>query len=118
MKNLFANWKTTLAGAITGGTISIDAFVQEGISKGWRQALIGLAIILIGIFAKDGDVTGIGASATNIEQEALPIVAQLTATSTNPTMEDVHKVISALTTNPAIVINGPAAAVPPPPPAV
>ncbi len=54
----FKNWKTTLIGAITGGTISLDAIVEQGFEKGWKQALIGVAIALLGAFAKDHNVTG------------------------------------------------------------
>lgn len=52
------NWKTTLAGLVLGGTISIDAVVEQGVTHGWRQALAGLAIGLIGAYAKDHNVTG------------------------------------------------------------
>lgn len=54
MKNI----KTTLTGALTGGAISIDAIIEQGFQHGWKQALIGLSIILLGLFAKDNNVTG------------------------------------------------------------
>ena len=54
------NWKTTLLGMFTGGTLSIDAILKDGFANGWQQALIGLGIILLGAFSKDHDVTGTG----------------------------------------------------------
>lgn len=53
------NWKTTIVGALTGGGISIDAIVQQGLTQGWKQALIGLAVIILGIVSKDAGVTGV-----------------------------------------------------------
>lgn len=52
------NWKTTLIGILTGGGISIDAIVRQGFTEGWHQALIGLAIALLGLYAKDHNVSG------------------------------------------------------------
>lgn len=52
------NWKTTLVGLLAGGTISIDAFINQGFTIGWKQAVVGLAIALIGALAKDHNVTG------------------------------------------------------------
>lgn len=52
------NWKTTITGLLTGGAISIDAFVRLGLEQGWHQAIIGLAIAILGAFAKDHNVTG------------------------------------------------------------
>jgi hypothetical protein len=52
------NWKTTLIGLITGGSISIDAIVHQGLTLGWKQALLGLAIAVLGAVAKDNNVTG------------------------------------------------------------
>lgn len=111
MKNIAANWKTTLAGAITGGTISIDALIETGLTKGWKQALVGLAIMLIGFFAKDGDTTGVGATATKVESALLPAVDALTANSTNVTVEDIHKIIDKLV--PLIPVPPPAAPIAP-----
>lgn len=48
------NWKTTIIGALTGGTISLDAFIRLGFSEGWHQAIIGLAIAILGYVAADG----------------------------------------------------------------
>lgn len=53
---MFKNWKTTGAGCIGGLPLII-----EGVSnKDWGRALWGLGALLIGIFAKDNDKTGIG----------------------------------------------------------
>lgn len=52
------NWKTTLVGILLGGGVSIDALIQQGLTDGWHQALIGFAIAILGYFAKDHDVTG------------------------------------------------------------
>lgn len=52
------SWKTTLVGLLTGGAISLDAFISQGFTVGWKQALVGLAIALIGAFAKDHNVSG------------------------------------------------------------
>lgn len=57
---MIRNWKTTLLGLITGGSISIDAIIQQGITHGWKQALIGLGIILLGAFSKDHNISGTG----------------------------------------------------------
>lgn len=54
------NWKTTLIGLLTGGGLSIDAIINQGITQGWKQALFGLAIILLGAFSKDHNVSGTG----------------------------------------------------------
>lgn len=52
------SWKTTLVGILTGGTISIDALINQGLTAGWKQALLGLAIAVLGALAKDHNVTG------------------------------------------------------------
>lgn len=51
------SWKTTIAGLLTGGAISIDAIVQQGITVGWKQALLGLAIAVLGYLSKDHNAT-------------------------------------------------------------
>lgn len=50
--------KTTLIGLLAGGAISIDALVRMGFEQGWHQALIGLAIAVLGAYAKDHNVSG------------------------------------------------------------
>jgi hypothetical protein len=51
------NWKTTLVGLIAGGSYSIDAILKDGLANGWKHALIGLAIALLGAFAQDSSNT-------------------------------------------------------------
>lgn len=55
---MFTSWKTTLLGLLLGGGISIDAFIQQGVSQGWKQAIVGLIIVCLGALMKDHDVTG------------------------------------------------------------
>lgn len=55
---MFSSWKTTLVGLLLGGGISIDAFIREGVEKGWKQAVVGLVIVCLGALMKDHDVTG------------------------------------------------------------
>lgn len=44
------NWRTTCAGTLSGLPILI-----EGLSSGnWHQAIMGLGMLLTGIFARDG----------------------------------------------------------------
>lgn len=57
MKN--TSIKTTIAGLITGGSISIDALLNQGLQHGWKQALIGFAVAVLGYLAKDANVTGL-----------------------------------------------------------
>lgn len=90
MMNL-KNWKTTIVGFITGSGISITAIVEQGISKGWPTALLGVGVILLGALAKDAEKSS--PLASEIIKAGLPIAADLTATSANPTIADVHKVL-------------------------
>lgn len=57
MKNLLHaiwNWKTTLGGAAAGVPVIID-----GIQNGeWKVILLGVGTFLVGLFAKDHNVTG------------------------------------------------------------
>ena len=41
-----------------GGGVSIDALITKGLTEGWHQALIGLAIAFLGVLAKDHNVSG------------------------------------------------------------
>ena len=52
------SWKTTLVGLVTGGGVSINAIITQGIEKGWKQALLGLLLAVLGALSKDHDVTG------------------------------------------------------------
>lgn len=62
------NWRTSLAGLVTGLPVAIDALVQAYNSgaftgKTGTQLLIAIALVGIGLLAKDKNVTGSGASA-------------------------------------------------------
>jgi hypothetical protein len=106
MNSLLKNWKTTLAGAL--GVLLIvlkivfpQTFTTEIVTTiGFLLGSLGL------VAAKDGSVTGIGSQATTIIKDVLPIVSDLTATSTDPTVKEIHtivKSIQASQSNPVIV---------------
>ena len=57
------SWKTTLAGLLAGLPVAITALVDaynagQFTGKSVLQVILGVGIILIGIFAKDHNVTG------------------------------------------------------------
>lgn len=57
------NWKTTLVGLLTGSIPAIDALITAYNSgyfteKTGYQLLIGIGLILFGVFAKDHNITG------------------------------------------------------------
>lgn len=57
------NWKTTIAGLVTGVPIAIDALItafQAGAftGKSGVQLVAAIGIILLGLVTKDHDVTG------------------------------------------------------------
>lgn len=57
------NWRTTLAGAIAGGTIIIDSLIQAwqvGAFNGkhGEQLALGIVVIAWGALQKDHNVTG------------------------------------------------------------
>lgn len=54
-KNIIKNWKTTSAGCAALPMI-IEGITEKNVSK----ALLGLGILLTGLFAKDSDKTGTG----------------------------------------------------------
>jgi hypothetical protein len=54
------NWKTTVAGIITGSIVilqTIDSTLQSGTSINWYQIGIGFAIMVLGVVAKDFNIT-------------------------------------------------------------
>jgi len=55
---MLKNWKTTVTGLLLGGGISIDALIHQGLTVGWKQALVGLAVAVFAALAKDNNVTG------------------------------------------------------------
>ena len=48
------NWKTTVMGSVAG----LPQIITGIISKDWGSVITGVATILMGIFAKDSNVTG------------------------------------------------------------
>lgn len=54
MKNIFRNLKTTLFGSVAG----IPAIIEGVEQKNILHILAGIGALLLGLFAKDHDVTG------------------------------------------------------------
>ncbi len=59
------SWKTTLAGFVAGIPIGIDAIVQANSAgaftgKTGSQLVAALGFVLLGLFAKDHNVSGTG----------------------------------------------------------
>jgi hypothetical protein len=57
------NWKTTLFGALAGMMVILDATVQQlatGAPVDWLKVGLGLVLALVGYFAKDFDISGVG----------------------------------------------------------
>jgi len=48
------NWKTSLLGSLAG----LPMIIEGAISKDWGKVITGVAAILLGLFAKDANVTG------------------------------------------------------------
>lgn len=98
MKNLKINWKTTAAGVgliiLVVAHVLFPATITAAVMASGISIMAGLGLVA----AKDGNVTGVGAAATTLEDTVLPLAGQLTAGSTNPTMEDIHRIIGALLT--------------------
>lgn len=51
------NWKTTLAGAIAGGLIAIQPYLETGTFE-IKEIILGFAIAFFGVVAKDFNVSG------------------------------------------------------------
>jgi len=100
IKNFSINWKTTLAGAIAIfvqiGPVLFPKTITPRIAN-----TISVIAVAVGLgVAKDANVTGVGATATTIEQDAIPVLKvadQLSAGSSNITIQDVHSIIDKLT---------------------
>jgi len=94
MNSLLKNWKTTTAGVLGILTIILKV-IFPNIFTPEVLTLIGLALGSLGLVAaKDGSVTGIGSQATTVIKDALPIVVDLTANSTNATIKEIHTIVS------------------------
>jgi len=57
------NWKTTVGGIIAGAALAVDPLVQAYNSgaftgKSGAQLIAAIAVVLIGVYSKDHDVTG------------------------------------------------------------
>ena len=53
------SWKTTLAGILAGAPVAIQSLLDAYNSgKSFAQLAIGVGVILIGVYAKDKNVTG------------------------------------------------------------
>ena len=57
MKNLFKNWKTTVAGIVTTGAVLVPTVAPQYAPI--AKQIFGLAVALGLIAAKDGDKTGL-----------------------------------------------------------
>jgi hypothetical protein len=57
MKNLFKNWKTTLAGIVTSASVIVPVLAPQYAPI--AKQIFGLTVALGLIAAKDGDKTGV-----------------------------------------------------------
>ena len=62
------NWKTTLCGAITALGVYFATVTDPPWLATVGQVMTGLGAFMTGMFAKDSNVTGAGASATTAKQ--------------------------------------------------
>jgi hypothetical protein len=56
IKRWITNWATSLLGASAGGTLILDGLSSE--PQDWGKVIQGVLLLLLGLFAKDSDVTG------------------------------------------------------------
>lgn len=64
------NWKTTLAGILGGlATYGVNV-LQSGNALDWKAVALGAVPVIIGILAKDSNVTGVGANAMTAKEQA------------------------------------------------
>lgn len=63
---MFKNWKTTVAGLVAGliGAIA-TGFTNGAFELNWKSFAAFIVPVIIGLFTKDFDKTGIGANATS-----------------------------------------------------
>jgi ABC-type proline/glycine betaine transport system permease subunit len=54
IKRWFINWATSLLGASAGGVLILEGLSNDDYSK----VVQGVLMLLLGLFAKDSDVTG------------------------------------------------------------
>ena len=57
---MWKSWKTTLAGAVPGALLFVQAWLSNGHKLNWHDPalLVGLALALLGYYSKDYDVSG------------------------------------------------------------
>ena len=70
------NWKTTLAAFIAGALPIIQGTVDSwgaGVPIQWAKIGMGLAIMALGLFAKDFNVTGAGPAAHTLTHQEFQI---------------------------------------------
>ena len=56
VKKWFVNWATSLLGSSAGGAMIIDGYMSQ--PKDWGKIISGILTVLLGLFAKDNNVTG------------------------------------------------------------
>jgi hypothetical protein len=56
IKRWITNWATSLLGASAGGTLILEGLSSE--PQDWGKVIQGVLLILLGLFAKDSNVTG------------------------------------------------------------
>lgn len=56
VKRWVTNWATSLLGASAGGTLILEGLGSE--PQDWGKVIQGVLLILLGLFAKDSNVTG------------------------------------------------------------
>ena len=56
VKKWVINWATSLLGSSAGGVLIIDGYTSQ--PKDWGKIISGVLMILLGLFAKDSNVTG------------------------------------------------------------
>ena len=56
LKAIFINWFTSLAGSVAGVSQIIDGFADT--PDDWAQIILGIALIIAGLLAKDLNVSG------------------------------------------------------------
>jgi uncharacterized membrane protein len=56
IKGWFTSWFTSLFGTVAGVPQIIEGFTS--VPKNWPLVITGVGTLLLGLFAKDGNVTG------------------------------------------------------------
>ncbi len=58
MNSIIINWKTTLTAIIAFAATMLSRFVGINLSIEVQMAIVTIGMLLIGLFSKDGNVTG------------------------------------------------------------